>query len=55
MRIHLRTVNRFVTAGRPTGSLRQAARVIGIANENSAGRGLLLKVALQTKRLIPLR
>jgi hypothetical protein len=43
-------MDRFMTAGRPTGGLRQPIGVIGIANENSARDCLLLEMTLQTKR-----
>ena len=49
MRVHLRTVNRFVAAGRPAGALLQARRVIAVPDENLAVGGLLLEMALQAE------
>ena len=44
----------LVTAGGPAGSLLEKAGVIDVRNENLAGGGLLLEVALQTKGLVAL-
>ena len=52
---HLRAVNRFVTTGRPARPLLEEARVIYIRKENVTTAALLLKVALQTERLIAFR
>src|SRR6266536_6725175 len=51
-RVHLRTVNGFVTARRPTRALRQEVGVIGVSDKYSAGLCLLLEVALQAKRCV---
>jgi hypothetical protein len=50
--VHLRTVDRFVASGRPTGALRQPIGMIGIANENPAAHFLFLEVTLQTQGLV---
>ena len=55
MLVHLRTVNRFMAAGRPAGALLQPARVIVIANENLAVRRLLLEMAFQAEIGVALR
>jgi hypothetical protein len=47
-------VDRFVATGRPTRALRQAVRVIGIADENAVTGFLFLEVALQTQGLVAL-
>ena len=54
MRVHLRTVNRFVAASRPTGPLLEARRVIAVADENFSVSGLLLEMALEAESGIPL-
>ena len=43
-----------MTTGRPARALGQEVRVISIADKDSAGLGLLLKVALQTKSVVAL-
>jgi hypothetical protein len=55
MPIHLRAMNRLVATGRPARSLDEAGGMISVADKNSAVHGLLLKMALQTERRIPLR
>ena len=54
MLVDLRTMHRLVAASRPAGSLRQEVGVVDISNQNYAGAGLLLEMALQTQRLVPL-
>ena len=54
MSVHLRTVNRFVATSRPAGALRQARRVIAVANEDTSVASLLLEMALEAKRCVAL-
>src|SRR5512132_3987297 len=53
-RRHVGAVRFFMTASRPTRSLLQEARVIDVSNENVAGYFLLLEMAFDTKRRVPL-
>jgi len=46
MRIHLRAVDRFMTARRPACSLRQPGGVVRIADKNSTRDRLLLEMTL---------
>ena len=52
MIVNLRPVNSFVTPGRPAGALGQAVGMIRIADEDSAGRRLLLEMTLEAQRCI---
>lgn len=54
MLIDLRAVNRFVATGRPTGALLEKTGMVDISNEKCPGGRLLLEMALQTERLVPL-
>jgi len=42
-----------MAASRPARPLRKERGMIGVSNKNSAGLGLLLEMALQTKRRVP--
>ena len=46
MLIDLRAMNRFMTAGRPAGSLLQEAGMVDVSNKNCAGLRLLFEMAL---------
>jgi len=50
--VHLRAVNGFVAARRPTRALRQEIIVIDISNKNMSGDLLLLEMAFQAERLV---
>lgn len=52
--VDLGAVHGFVTAGRPTGPLRQTVGVIGIADVNSSTGFLFLEMALQAERCVAL-
>jgi len=54
MLVDLRTVNGFVTTRRPARALRQPGGVVGIPNKNPPIDVLLLKMAFETKRGVPI-
>lgn len=47
-------MNRFVAASRPASSLLQEVGMVDRSNENRTGGSLLLEMALQAERRVPL-
>ena len=52
MRVDLRTVDGLMAARAPAGSAVQESGVVRVADEDGAGRRLLLEMAAQAKRLV---